>query len=92
MTEQTEVNYNRRITMGEKAYDEVSAFIGMRLKGKARFDGGYTYYTLNGDETQIIRANGDARTIEISDKVDPELVESINHIIRTEIRGSDLSD
>lgn len=85
----TEPNYERKITLTEKAYDEVMVYIG-KFPKRIRHDENYTYYTFDNGELQVIRTNRKERTIEISDKVEPEIIESINHIARTEIRGSDL--
>ena len=66
-------------------YTEVSAFLWNKFKEKAVHDGeGRTSYVLNKNMAQIIRINRKKRRIEISDKVDSEIAESIKNMINTE--------
>ncbi|MBI1973008.1 hypothetical protein HYS50_03310 [Candidatus Woesearchaeota archaeon] len=87
-TAKTDYNVVMR-NVSDQAYREVSEFIWKELSSVSSFDGGYTYYTLNRDGEQIIRMHSRRKSIEISDKVDPQIVKSIRDMIKTEIREAD---
>ena len=85
-----ETNYSGVIrNVSDQAYRKVSEFVWAELNVVSSFDGGYTFYTLNKDGEQVIRMHSKRRSIEISDKVNLEIVGAIRYIARTEIRGSD---
>ena len=87
----TTIQYDKIIkSVSRKAYDEVSAFIGIQLGGQQTFDEKGIYYILNRDGKQIIRMNQKEGKIEISNRVNAGVAESIEHIVQTEIREPDL--
>ena len=82
----TEINYNRRIEMApKKAYDEIIVWLDER-QHHAKFKRNYSSRFFDEAGTQVVRTSRERRTIEISDTVGPEIVDTINRIIRDNIR------
>ncbi len=87
-----ELKYNRdrRFEATPKAYDEVYAFLRMLAHHPSFSDNGAILF-FDEAETKAARLNGQKRIIELSSRVNPDMVGSVKHIIRTEIRGDDVS-
>ncbi|MEK6840892.1 MAG: hypothetical protein AABX79_02980, partial [Nanoarchaeota archaeon] len=64
----------------EEAHDKVVDLITMNGGRETKKEGEFTYYTMNDSEEQHIRINRNEGRIEISDKIIPEFIESINEI------------
>jgi len=86
----TEIKYNKTIEANnEKVYYEISRFLGEASHHMKFIGSQYTYYFFNKEETQIIRTDGRSR-IEISDKVEQDIINLVENIFNSERRALDL--
>ena len=72
----------------EKAYDEISRYLGEAFH-HTLFADGKMHYFFNEKETQAVRTDKKSG-IEISDLVEKGIIDSVKHILDTERRGNDL--
>ncbi|MFH1503125.1 MAG: hypothetical protein ABIE36_00505 [Candidatus Diapherotrites archaeon] len=82
--DQDNLHYPRKIKIeSDKAYDEVSFFLGESSVSFEGIDDG-RIYIFDELEEQVARANSKNRTIELTDKVEDWIYKSIKHIMHTE--------
>jgi hypothetical protein len=90
MTE-TQINYDRKIQAPNyKVYDEVYVLLD-QMADHREFDSDvrHSYVFFDKAEMQVAKFDREERTVELSSSVDLDISNSIEHIIRTEVRGSD---
>ena len=74
------IRYHLKIeACGEQAYDEIGSFLGGISFGH-EYNRGRTYYFLDLNKEGVAKLNATKKTIELSDKVEGWIIESINHI------------
>ena len=85
----TEIEYPIKLeAKNEKAYDEVSRYLGEASHHVKNIEGRLHYF-FNEEQTKVIRTDGKNK-LEISDLVSSDIVDSIKHILKSEKRGDDL--
>ncbi len=83
------IEYPTKLEAGNgKVYDEVSRYLG-EASNHVKGIGGKLYYFLDKEETMVIKTDGEKR-IEISDLVEQDIIDSVNHILKTEKRENDI--
>jgi hypothetical protein len=78
--------YNTKIELkGEQAYYEVSHYLSGICSGiDYSSTKNYFFYFLDADKTQVARFNEKKKTVELTDKVKQDIIDSINYIKRQE--------
>lgn len=87
LTKVQELNYDRSYTAAnDKIMDEVMAWVGEQslLKG---WDDNFSYYSLDEEQTQVVRFNIQNRIINLSRNIPDKIHGLIKHILDTEIRN-----
>lgn len=68
---------------GEKAYDEISSFLS-EISFGVNWDGNSVFYSLDKKKEGVAKLNSKKNTIELTDKVEGWVIDSINNIKRQE--------
>jgi hypothetical protein len=83
-----EIKYSEElIAQSDKAYDEASIYLGQASHHTKNIRGKLCYF-FDDKETKAVRTDG-GRKIEISSLVEQDIIDSIKHILKSEIRESD---
>jgi hypothetical protein len=84
MEEIPERVYNTKIKLkGDQMYDEISVFLDENAFGIQYTIEGVVYF-LDEDKKGAARMNLESKTLELTDKVNQELMDGLNHIKRQE--------
>ncbi|MEK6830068.1 MAG: hypothetical protein AABY15_08180 [Nanoarchaeota archaeon] len=70
----------------EKSYEEVAVLLS-DLTEKSEQKNGKRYYSLDGDKAPQIRTDAGKKTIELTDKVDSEIISLIKHALNIKNNG-----
>ena len=75
------INYPVKIDFpSEKEYLEACRFLGEVSFGSTNLVGGDKHYFIDKNREGIARVNSENRTIELTDKVEPDIIDTIKYI------------